>query len=174
MIVAFKGKQPRIAKDVFIAPNAVLIGDVEIGEGSSVWYGAVLRGDLNAIRIGRCSNVQDNGTIHANEDFPATIGDHVTIGHNAVVHGCTIEDGCIIGLSAVVLNGARVRQGSIVAAGAVVREDQGVGPHHLVAGAPAGLKKQLAEDSMEENKQPARTYGELARAHGKANRGEEC
>lgn len=169
MIIEFKGKQPKIGKDVFIAPNAVLIGDIEIGEGSSIWYGAVLRGDLNAIRIGRYSNVQDNCTIHVDGTHQATIGDYVTIGHNAVLHGCTVENGCVIGLGSVVLNGAQVKEGSIVAAGAIVREDQIVGPHHLVAGSPAVLKKELPEGSTAANQRPAMTYSELAGAHAVEN-----
>lgn len=165
MIIAFKGKRPKIGEEVFIAPSAALIGDIEIGNGSSVWYGAVLRGDLNAIRIGKNTSIQDNCTIHVDEKNQAIIGDYVTVGHNAVLHGCTIEEGCVIGLGSVILSGAWVRQGSIVAAGSVVREGQEVGPNQLVAGAPAGLKKDLAADSAEANRIPAMIYGELAKGH---------
>ncbi|MGD8241313.1 MAG: gamma carbonic anhydrase family protein, partial [Desulfobacterales bacterium] len=137
MIEAFKGVRPKIGANVFIAPTAVVIGDVEIMEGASVWYGSVLRGDLAPIRIGRNTNIQDNCTIHVDPGQPALIGESVVMGHNAVVHGCTIEDDSLIGINAVVLNGARIRSGSIVAAGAVVLEKQSIGPLELAAGIPA-------------------------------------
>lgn len=161
----YYGKKPKIGKDVFIAPTAVVLGDVEIGDGSSIWYGAVVRGDETKIRIGRNTNIQDNCTLHSDPPSPLIIGDNVTVGHNAVVHGCTIEDNCLIGMGSVILNDAHVKTGSIVASGSVVKQRQAVGPYHLVAGTPAGVKKRLTEKDEEKSRDNARTYCELARKH---------
>ena len=144
MILEFQGKTPVIGRNVFVAATAVVIGEVVIEDGASVWFGAVVRGDLAPIAIGAQTNIQDNCTLHVDVDTPLRIGRGVTVGHNAVIHGCTLEDECLIGMNAVVLNRARVRTGSIVAAGSVVREGQTVGPDQLVAGAPAVFKKVLA------------------------------
>lgn len=165
MICTYEGKTPKIAQGVFIAPTAVVIGDVEIGKGSSVWYGAVLRADQGPIRIGEHSNIQDNCTVHVDSQTKVSIGDYVTIGHNAVIHGCTIASGCLVGMGAVVLNGAQLREGSVVAAGAVVRENQVVGPYHLVAGSPARLKRELTSDNALKNLQPAIDYAAMAQKH---------
>jgi carbonic anhydrase/acetyltransferase-like protein (isoleucine patch superfamily) len=171
MLINIDGKEPRIAEGVFIAPNAVIIGDVHIGEGSSVWYGAVIRGDLNAVRIGKHSNIQDNCTIHVDSINTAVIGDYVTVGHNAVLHGCHISQGCIIGLGSVILNGAKIGKGSIVAAGSVVREKQEIGENQLIAGSPAVFKKQLDPDSAIANRAPAEIYSGLAKKHLLSNGG---
>lgn len=165
MLFEYKGKSPKIGKNVFIAPTAVVIGDVEIGDYSSVWYGAVIRADLASVRIGRYTNIQDNCSIHVDYDFPANIGDYVTVGHNAVVHGCTVEKNSLVGFNASVLNGATVKTGSVIAAGSLVKEGQSVGPNHLVAGAPAILKKELPDNMSEALELPARVYLELAESH---------
>lgn len=146
MIIAFGGQMPKIGENVFIAPTAVIIGDVEIGTGASIWFGAVLRGDVGPIKVGADTNIQDNCTIHGDYGVATTIGAQVTIAHNVVVHGCTIEDNCLIGNGALVLSAAVVRRGSMVGAGAVVREGQEVGPEHLVAGVPAKLRRSLTEE----------------------------
>ena len=169
MLIEFDGKKPRIAGGVFIAPNATIIGDVEIGENSSVWYGAVIRGDLNAVRIGKLSSIQDNCTIHVDSINITVIGDYVTVGHNAVLHGCHISEGCIIGLGSVILNGAKIGRGSIVAAGAVVREKQEIGENQLFAGSPAVFKRELDVNSAIANRNPAEIYAELAKKHILAN-----
>ncbi|HDP24855.1 MAG TPA: gamma carbonic anhydrase family protein [Deltaproteobacteria bacterium] len=165
MVRDYRGITPRIGKNVFIAPGAVVLGDVEIGEGTSIWYGTVIRGDRSPIRIGNHSNIQDNCTLHADPSSPLTIGDRSSIGHNAVLHGCTIEDDCLVGISAVVLNDARILKGSIVASGSIVREGQVVGPYHLVAGVPASFKKEVTRAMVRENQEIARTYQDLARQH---------
>jgi carbonic anhydrase/acetyltransferase-like protein (isoleucine patch superfamily) len=167
MILEFEGKVPCIGKDVFLAPTSVITGDVEIGEGSSVWFGAVIRGDRTLIRIGRNTNMQDNCTIHSDPGFPVHIGDYVSLGHNAVIHGGIIEDDCIIGISAVILNGAVVRRGSIIASGAVVREGQIVGPSRLAAGIPAREKRELGHLEILDNRENARIYMELAARYKK-------
>lgn len=165
MILEYKGKKPKIGKNVFIAPNATVVGDVEIEDNASIWYGTVIRGDLAPVKVGKSTNIQDNCTVHTDVDKPAIIGENVTVGHNAVVHGCTIENNCLIGINAVVLSGARIKTGSVVAAGSVVRQDNEVGPYHLVAGVPASMKKRLSEDTVEKRKQTARSYIKTAKEH---------
>jgi len=158
MIIKHQGKVPRIGKNVYIAPTAVIIGDVELKDGVNVWYGAVLRGDEASIRVGRNTNIQDNCTVHTDLDKPTVIGDDVTVGHNAIVHGCTVENLCLIGIGAVVLNDARIKTGTVVAAGSVVRERQTVGPNQLVAGSPAVIKRELSPDIREILQEPVRSY----------------
>lgn len=128
LLRSYQGKTPRLGKPRFIAPNATIVGDVTLGDGSSVWYGAVIRSDLNPIRIGRDCNVQDNATIHSNRNSVATLGNGVTVGHNAIVHGATIEDDVLVGMHATVLDGAHIGSGSIIAAGAVVLSRHGGAP----------------------------------------------
>ncbi len=165
MIAPYGGKKPKIGKDVFIAPTACVIGDVEIGEGTSVWYGAVIRGDRAKIRIGKNTNIQDNVTLHADPDSPLVVGDYVTIGHNAVIHGCTIGDDCLIGIGAVILNDAHVQSGSVIASGSLVKEGGVIGAFRLAAGSPAEVKRELGPESSKKNRRDARIYRELAREH---------
>ncbi len=165
MLLEHKGKRPTIGNNVFIAPTAVVIGNVTIKDNASIWYGTVVRGDRDAITIGENTNIQDNCTLHVDPGKPLSIGDNVSVGHGAVVHGCTVDDDCLIGIEAVVLNGAHILKGSVVASGAVVRERQAVGPFHLVAGIPAQLKKELNESILEKNRATVRTYLKLAGEH---------
>jgi carbonic anhydrase/acetyltransferase-like protein (isoleucine patch superfamily) len=165
MILTYQGKTPLVGREVFIAPTAVVIGDVTIADGASVWYGAVIRGDLAPILVGKNTNIQDNCTVHVDAQTPASIGDNVTVGHNAVIHGCTLEEGCLIGINAVVLNRAFVRTGSVVAAGALVREGQVVGPHELVAGTPASVKRQLQPEDRQRLQGAVADYLVLGREH---------
>jgi carbonic anhydrase/acetyltransferase-like protein (isoleucine patch superfamily) len=165
MILSLNGKTPHIDSGVFIAPTAVVIGDVRVEAGASIWYGAVLRGDMEPIRIGRDTNIQDNCTVHTDYGHPVRIGSGVSVGHNAVIHGCTIEAECLIGIGATVLSGAVIRRRSVVAAGAVVREGQAVGPHHLVAGTPAALKRVLTDPEMAAFLEPVENYRRLAADH---------
>jgi carbonic anhydrase/acetyltransferase-like protein (isoleucine patch superfamily) len=162
MIIEYNQKVPIIGKRVFIAPTAVLIGDVTIGDGASIWFNAVLRGDMAPIVVGTNSNVQDNCTIHTDAGMPATIGNNVTIGHNAVIHGCKIDQGALIGIGAIVLNGAHVKAQSVVAAGAIVREGAHVGPRQLVAGAPAVVKGELSDTMLERVSHAPDDYLKLA------------
>lgn len=120
MIIEYEGKTPSIGKNVFIAPNAIVIGDVKIDDNASIWYGVVIRGDMEPVSIGENTNIQDNCTVHTDYGHPAVIGSNVSIGHNAVIHGCTIENGCLVAMNAVVLSGALLEEGSIIAAGSVV------------------------------------------------------
>jgi len=168
VIIPFHGRTPQVAANAFIAPTAVLIGQVEIGEGASIWYGAVLRGDHGRIVIGRGSNVQDNATLHAPEDGATIIQDDVTIGHGAVLEGCLVESGALIGMNAVVLQGATVGQASMIAAGSVVTENMTVPPRTLAAGVPAKIKKDLGGRSAEWVGMAAGKYRELAGQHRQA------
>ena len=137
---------PRVHPTAYIDSSAQVIGDVEIGEESSVWMAVVIRGDVNRIRIGRRSNVQDGTVVHVMKDTHATtIGDHVTIGHAAVIHGCTVEDRCLIGMGTILLNGAHIGAGSIVAAGTLVVEGMVVPPQSLVMGSPGKVKRALTD-----------------------------
>jgi carbonic anhydrase/acetyltransferase-like protein (isoleucine patch superfamily) len=165
MILTHKSFTPTIDPNVFIAPTAVVIGHVELGEGASVWYGAVLRGDHGRIVIGRGSNVQDNATIHAPEGGETIIGEDVTIGHGAVLEGCVVENGALIGINAVVLHHARIGAQSMVAAGSVVTENMQVPPRTLAAGVPAKVKKELDGSSADWVSRSAAKYRELARDH---------
>lgn len=160
-IIPFEDKEPRVASDAFIAPTAVLIGDVVVEEGASVWFGAVLRGDFNRIVVGAGTSVQDNCVIHTNEDLPTIIGSNVTVGHLSLLEGCEIEDGALIGMGSIVLNRARVGRRAMLAAGSVVREDQEVPPEVLAAGVPAKVKKELAGSSSEWVEMAAREYQAL-------------
>jgi carbonic anhydrase/acetyltransferase-like protein (isoleucine patch superfamily) len=168
MIIVYRGLRPRIGANVFIAPTAVVIGDVRIRDNASIWYGTVVRGDRDKITIGENSNVQDNCTVHTDPGRPVLIGSGVSIGHGAVVHGCTIENDCLIGIKAAILNGAIIKRGSIVGSGAVVKEGQLIGPFRLVAGVPAETKKQLNETVIDRISQTARTYRTLAQEHARS------
>jgi len=163
MILPYNGITPTIGNNVFIAPSAVVIGDVVLEDNVSVWFSAVIRGDRDRIVIGAGTNVQDNCTLHEDRGNPLTIGKNVIIGHNAVVHGCTIEDDVLIGINAVVLNDAVIRAGSVVAAGAVVSEGFEMGPLQMAAGVPAKIKKTYDRSQIEHNLKEAGIYVELAR-----------
>lgn len=146
MIRGYQGHWPQISSDCYIDASAQLIGDVAIGEHSSVWMNAVLRGDVNSIRVGARSNVQDCSVLHGQRNlYPVIVGDWVTIGHNATVHGCVVEDECLIGIGARVLNNCRIGAGSIIAAGSVVPEHTVVPPRTLWAGVPAKLRRELTD-----------------------------
>ena len=151
--------------DVFIASNATVIGHVEIGSQSSVWYGSVLRGDINYIKIGERTNIQDLSVLHLENDIPCIIGNDVTIGHRAIIHACTIEDGALIGMGATILNGAVIKKGAIIGAGAVVKEHQIVPEGSLWAGVPAKQIKVYDINPYEKNVAWAAKYVQLAEIH---------
>ena len=152
-----------VAADVYIAPGARIMGDVTIGEQSSVWFNAVLRGDSESIRIGRRTNIQDNCVLHADPGFPCALGDGVTVGHGAVVHGAIVGDNVVVGMHAVVMNGAQVGADSIIAVGAVVTEGTIVPPGSLVMGLPGKVKRQLTPDEIERSRASATHYVENAK-----------
>ena len=149
MLRPFKNMLPRVPASAYIDISAQLIGDVILGERSSVWPNAVLRGDVHHIRVGHSTNIQDGAVLHGmRNQWPVLIGDRCTIGHNATVHGCVLEDDVLIGMAAVVLNGARIGAGSIVAAGAVVPEGMQIPPRSLVAGVPAKLRRAVSDEDF--------------------------
>ena len=160
-LLPWKGRLPDVADDAFIAPTAVLIGDVAVGPGSGVFYGTVVRGDRSALCLGEGSNLQDNCTVHSDPEHPCTIGDRVSVGHAAVLHGCTVEDDVLIGMSATVLSRSRVGKGSIVGGGAVVLEGQELPEFSLAAGVPAKVKRTLEPDTYEDRLRHAAYYVEL-------------
>ena len=162
MIVEWQGKRPRVADSAFVAPNAVLIGDVVVGERASIWYGAVLRGDFGAIEVRSGANIQDNVVVHVDSERPTVVGENATIGHGAVLEACTIESGAVVGMNAVVMNGAVVGEQAMVAAGAVVGEGMQIPPRHLAAGVPAVVKKELSGRSLEWVGMAAPDYQKLA------------
>jgi carbonic anhydrase/acetyltransferase-like protein (isoleucine patch superfamily) len=146
MIRSYQGLTPKIPSSCYIDASAQILGDVVLGERSSVWMNAVLRGDVNSIRLGSCSNVQDCSVLHGQRNlYPVIVGDWVTIGHNCTVHGCVVEDNCVIGMGARVLNNSRIGEGCIIAAGSVVPEHTIVPPRTLWAGVPAKLRRELSD-----------------------------
>jgi carbonic anhydrase/acetyltransferase-like protein (isoleucine patch superfamily) len=161
----FGAHRPELAAGVVLLPTATVVGRVLIGARSSVWYGAVLRGDTGDIRIGADSNVQDGAVLHADAGFPTVVGDRVTVGHAAVLHGAVVSDDCIIGMGAILLNGARVGAGCIVGAGAVLRQNQAVPAGSLVAGSPAAVKRAVTDAETALIDRSWREYVELARRH---------
>ena len=164
-IVSFKGKTPAIGKGAFIAPTATLIGDVEIGDGASVWFGAVLRGDEAGIRIGAQTSVQDNVVIHVYKGHDTVIEDRVTIGHGAILEACVVGRGALIGMNAVILNRSKIGANAVVAAGSVVLEDQEVPEATLVAGAPAKVKKKLEGSAKTWSEVSSDAYVRLTREY---------
>jgi carbonic anhydrase/acetyltransferase-like protein (isoleucine patch superfamily) len=162
LLIPFGGFSPSVHPSAFVAPNATLIGAVTLAEGSSVFFGAVLRADRAEIRIGVGSNLQDNVVVHGDPNIPTTVGDNVSVGHAAVLHGCTIDGGCLIGMNATVLNRAVVGRESLIAAGSVVLEDTVIPPRSLVAGVPAKVRRQLTDEEVEGLRRNARTYMELS------------
>lgn len=163
MIKDFAGKTPEFDESVFVAENAAVIGDVKIGKGSSVWYSAVLRGDMRKIEIGENTNIQDNATVHVGMTDGTVIGNGVTVGHNALVHGATVNDNALIGMGSVVLDGAVIGENSIVAAGAVVTAKTVIPPNSLAAGIPATVIKELSPQQIAGNKMNAMGYVALAK-----------
>lgn len=161
----FLSKKPLIGDDVFIAPGAVVVGDVTVGNNSSVWYNCVLRGDINSITIGFGTNIQDGVIGHLADDYPLIVGNMVTVGHGAVIHACTIEDECLIGMNATVLDGAHIGKQSIVAAGSVVPVGTVIPEGSLFAGVPGEVKKRLSVQQRSSLKIWAEKYLSVSRAH---------
>lgn len=164
-VYALGEKKPKIHETAFIDENAVVIGDVVLEENTSVWPSAVLRGDIEQIYIGCCSNVQDNVSIHTSHGLPTRIGKYVTIGHNAVVHGATVDDYTIIGMGAIILDGAKIGKHVIIGAGALVPPGKEIPDYSLVVGVPGKVVRQLSGEEIEWTKKNAEIYMELARLH---------
>ena len=160
-LIRYLGAIPELADDVYLAPGAALVGAVRLGAGVSVWFGCVLRGDVNRIEVGARSNLQDGTVVHLGDADPTIIGEDVVVGHRAVVHGCTIEDGCLIGIQATVLDGAHIGHGSVVGAGAVVPAGAKIPPHSLVLGLPGKVVKTLDDSTEDFHRRLAAKYGRL-------------
>jgi carbonic anhydrase/acetyltransferase-like protein (isoleucine patch superfamily) len=165
MIRSFRGIQPRVASSAYIDPGAHVIGDVAIGERSSVWPSASLRGDIEGIRVGDETSIQEGTVVHTDRGFPAVIGNRVTVGHAAVLHGCTVEDGALIGIGAIVLNGARIGAGAVVAAGALVPEGMQVPADTLVMGTPAKPRRPVSPEERERFGKGVEGYAQRAREY---------
>lgn len=166
MIIKFADKTPRVAPTAFIADNAVLVGDVEIGDETSIWFGAVLRADFAPIKIGRKCNIQDNVVVHADSrDAGLVIDDEVTVGHSAILHGAHIGRGCLIGMGVILLSGSVIGAGSMIAAGSVVRENDRIPAYSLAAGNPAMVKKAIEGNAARWTETAAQDYADLARRY---------
>ncbi len=180
MLLGFEGIMPKLHEKTFVAEGAQVIGDVEMDEFSSIWFNCVARGDVCNIRVGKYSNVQDNSVLHVADNKPCIIGDYVTVGHNAILHGCEVEDHCLIGMGATILTGAKIGKGSIIAAGALVRENQIIPPYSLVAGVPGKILRTV-EDQLESIHAQAvkyktlwtKRYGVMPDAGGEVYHGEK-
>ena len=162
MIHEFEGQIPNVHKNSFIASSADLIGNVFIGEYSSIWFGAVLRGDMDSLTIGNYTNVQDNSTLHNDENFPVTIGDYVTIGHNCILHGCKISNNALIGMGSTILNGAEIGEYTIIGAGSLVTQGKKIPGGVLCMGVPAKVIRELTIEEKESIKNSAQHYVELS------------
>lgn len=166
---AFLRKRPTLGKGVFIARGAVVLGDVTIGDASSVWFNAVLRADINRIVIGRCSNIQDNCVLHLADEYPCIVGDHVTVGHGAVVHACTVGDGTLVGMSAVILDGAVIGEECLIGAKSLVPQFAKIPPGSLVLGSPASVVRALSPEERQWVRERSNKYVGIAafyRMHG--------
>lgn len=168
MRIPLSGRSPVVADTAWVAPTGVLVGQVTLGEQSGVWYGAVLRSEYEPIVVGERSNLQDGVVVHVDPGHPATIGGGVSVGHGAVLHGCTLDDDVLVGMSVTVLNGAVIGSGSLVAAGAVVLEGTVVPPGSLVAGVPAKVRRETTPEEREGIRLNAAVYVDLARQHAAA------
>jgi len=165
MIRSFRGIAPKVAVSAYVDASAQVIGDVQIGERSSVWPNASLRGDTGPIRVGSESSIQDNCVLHMDEGFPLAVGDRVTVGHAVTLHGCTLEDDSLIGIGATILNGARIGKGSVVAAGSLVPEGMEVPPSTLVMGVPAKAKRAVTTEEQARFREGVAHYVEKARVY---------
>jgi len=163
MLHSFEGRVPRLHGTAFVAWNAEVEGDVELAEGSSVWYGAVLRADVAAIRIGRRTNVQDGAVLHVDAGQDCVLGDEVTVGHGAIVHACTIGDRCLVGMGAIVLDRAEIGEECIIGAGALVTQGKKFPPRSMILGSPAHAVRELRPEEVAGLREHARLYAGLAR-----------
>lgn len=169
MLYALPGdRTPQPADDAWVAPTATVVGEVTLGSRASVWYGAVLRADNAAIAIGADSNLQDNVSAHVDTGFPLTVGARVSVGHNAVLHGCTIEDDVLVGMSATIMNGAHVGAGSLIAAGALITQGTVIPPRSLVAGVPAKVRREVTDEELAAIGRNAAGYVEKTAEHRRA------
>jgi carbonic anhydrase/acetyltransferase-like protein (isoleucine patch superfamily) len=164
-LIPLGDRVPDVDPTAWVADTATVVGDVTVGPGTGVFYSAVLRADVESVSVGAGSNVQDGAVLHADPGFPARIGDDVSVGHGAVLHGCTVEDDCLIGMNATVLNGAVIGAGSLVAASALVPAGAVIPPRSLVAGVPGKVRRELTDAEVEHNRANATVYRQLTETH---------
>jgi carbonic anhydrase/acetyltransferase-like protein (isoleucine patch superfamily) len=157
--------EPSVDPTAFVARGAVLVGDVRVGAHASIWYNAVLRGDLNYVSVGEYTNIQDGCIMHVENDRPCVVADHVTVGHGVIMHACMVEAGCLIGMGSIILSGSLIGRGSIIAAGAVITEDSQIEPFSLMVGVPARLLRRLDNGTVETNLKWARKYAAVSELH---------
>jgi carbonic anhydrase/acetyltransferase-like protein (isoleucine patch superfamily) len=169
MLHEFNGKKPQLHSSVYVAPGAQVIGQIIADEDVTIWFNAVLRGDNEPIKIGKGSNIQDGSVIHVDEGFPVIIEENVTVGHNVILHGCTVKKGALIGMGATILNGAVIGEGALIAAGAVVGEGKVIEPGTLVAGVPAKPIKKLSEENIARMEDGAKHYVEKGQQYLEQN-----
>ncbi|MFZ0832069.1 MAG: gamma carbonic anhydrase family protein [Mycobacterium sp.] len=165
LIIAVRGRTPQIDPEAWVAPNAAVIGQVTVAARSSIWYSATLRAEAEPIHVGAGTNIQDGATVHVDKEFPVTIGAGVSVGHNAVVHGCDVEDHVLIGMGAIIMNGAVIGTCSLIAAGALVPQGMVVPPKSLVTGVPGRVRRELSDAEVAGNRQNASVYERLAELH---------
>lgn len=167
LVLPYLDHSPVIGKEVFIAPNASVIGQTRLGDRVSIWFGSVLRGDIAAVEVGEGSNIQDNSVLHVGDDDPCIVKRNVVVGHNAILHGCTIEDGCVIGMGTIILNRAVIGEGSVVGAGALVTQGTIIPPYSLVLGSPARMRRELTDEERREQSVFAPKYVHVAENYRK-------
>lgn len=160
-------KDPKISEKAFVAKNATVIGDVMVEEDANIWFGAAIRGDMDSIYIGKGSNVQDNAVVHVDKGFPVKIGENVTIGHGAIVHGCTVGDNVLVGMGAIILNGAKIGDNCIIGAGAMVTQNKEIPANSLLMGCPAKVVREVDEQGAESTRQNALRYIEEGKEYKK-------
>ena len=165
LLVSLRGRSPELHPESWVAPNASLIGQVRLAARVSVWYSAVLRAEAEPIDVGAGTNIQDGVTVHVDAEYPVRVGAGVSVGHNAVLHGCTVEDGALIGMGAIVLNGAVIGAGSLIAAGALIPQGVVIPPRSLVAGVPGRVRRELSDAELAANRDNAVVYQRLMALH---------
>jgi carbonic anhydrase/acetyltransferase-like protein (isoleucine patch superfamily) len=165
MIIPYQGKLSSIAPGCFIAESAAIIGDIRLANDVSIWFGTVLRGDINFIEVGQFSNIQDNSVVHVTNELPTVIGEYVTVGHGAILHGCTVGSGCLIGMGSIVLDNAVIGEGSLVAAGTMIKTNQIVPPGVLIAGNPASIKRETTSEERQGFIEWAKRYRGYAKGY---------
>jgi carbonic anhydrase/acetyltransferase-like protein (isoleucine patch superfamily) len=174
LVVAIRGHAPQLHPESWVAPNASIIGQVSLASRASVWYSATLRAEAEPIEIGPDTNIQDGVTVHVDKEFPVRVGARVSVGHNAVLHGCTVEDDSLVGMGAVILNGAVIGSGSLVAAGALIPQGMVIPPRSLVSGVPGRIRRELSEAEINNNRHNASVYRRLIDVHRAAFSGADC
>ena len=162
-ILSYRGVKPQVDETVYVAPGVFVIGDVSIGAFANIWYNTVLRGDIQPIKIGKYTNIQDNSTVHVMYDHPAIIGDYVTVGHGAIIHGCSVGNNCLIGMGAIILGYAEIGDNCIIAAGSLIPERKKIPPNSLVMGSPGKVVRTLTDEEIQGIRESALKYHEVAK-----------